>query len=163
MREVLIGCAGHDLFHPLWSERIIEEWVRATKRLDEGADVIARTEAAVMKDQYPGAMVQVIEMEGLWLPDPDDIHVLAAAIQGDAEILVTNNISDFPTRVLGQHGILRRDADGFMMDLLTDHETVVREVTEEVRLKAEAISGRPQVMRGLLKRAGMPRLGKALS
>lgn len=162
MREVLIGSAEAGLFQPLWSERIIEEWVRATKRLGEGADVIARTEAAVMQDRHPDAMVQAIEIEGIWLPDPDDIHVLTAAIHGQAEILVTNNISDFPTRVLGQHGILRRDADGFMMDLLTDHETVVRDVGEAVRLKAEQISGRPQVMRGLLKRAGMPRLGKAL-
>ena len=141
---------------------LLRNGVRATKRLGDGADVIARTEAAVMQDRHPEAMVQAFETEGLWLPDADDIHVLAAAIHGKAEILVTNNISDFPTRVLGQYGILRRDADGFMMDLLTDHETVVREVGEVVRLKAEQISGREQAMRGLLKRAGMPRLGKAL-
>ncbi len=162
MREMLVGFAQAGLYEPLWSERIIEEWVRATKRLGEGAEVIARTEAAVMQDQFPQAMVSGIKEGSLWLPDENDIHVLAAGIAGEAEILVTNNLGDFPTRILGEHGILRRDPDGFMLDFLTEHELVVREVAETVRLKAETISGREQPLRKLLKRGGMPRLGKAL-
>lgn len=162
MREMLVGLAQAGLYQPLWSERIIEEWVRATKRLGEGAEVIARTEAAVMRDQFPKAMVSGFEEAALWLPDENDIHVLAAGIAGKAEILVTNNLGDFPTRILGEHGILRRDPDGFMLDFLTEHELVVQDVAEAVRLKAEAISGREQPLRNLLKRGGMPRLGKAL-
>lgn len=162
MREVLLGLAQAELYEPLWSDRILEEWVRATRRLGDGAEVIARTEVAVMRDQFPKACVETGETDTLWLPDPDDIHVLAAGIAGQADVLVTKNISDFPTRVLGQYGILRRDPDGFLIGLLEDHPEVVGRVAEEVRLKAEAISGRAQPMRALLKRAGMPRLGKAL-
>jgi len=61
----------------------------------------------------------------LWLPDENDIHVLAAGVAGKADVLVTNNLGDFPTRILGDHGILRRDPDGFMLDFLTEHEALV--------------------------------------
>lgn len=162
MRELLVGLASAGLYEPIWSERILEEWVRATHRLGEGADAIARAEAAVMRDSFPQAMMRESRADDLWLPDPDDIHVLASAIAGNADVLVTNNLGDFPTRILSNHDILRRDPDGFMLDLLSDHDAIVRKVAEDVRLKAEAISGRDQVMRALLKRAGLPRLGKAL-
>lgn len=162
MREMLIGLAEEGLFEPLWSERILEEWVRGTRRLGEGADVIARTEAAVMRDRFRAAMVSDYTEAGLWLPDENDIHVLAAAIKGSAEALVTKNLSDFPTRILTKHGILRRDPDGFMLDFLMENEALVRHVAQTVQDKAEAISGREQPLRGLLKRAGLPRLGKAL-
>jgi len=162
MREMLVGLASRGLFEPLWSERILEEWVRATRRLSEGADVVARAEAAVMRDNFPDAMVKDYEQTGLWLPDENDIHVLAAAIKGRAGVLVTKNLGDFPTRILSDHNILRRDPDGFMLDFLTEDETLVREAAEAVKNKAETISGREQPLRGLLKRSGLPRLGKAL-
>jgi len=127
MREMLVGLAAKGLYEPLWSERILEEWVRATKRLGEGADVIAMTEAAVMRDQFKSAMISDYQEGELWLPDENDIHVLAAAVKGGADTLVTNNLGDFPTRILGNHGILRRDPDGFMIDFLTEHEAVVQD------------------------------------
>lgn len=161
MREMLLGVAAAGLFEPIWSERILEEWVRATRRLDDGAEEIARGEAALMRASFPKASVEGDEAD-LWLPDPDDVHVLATAVAAKAEVLVTRNLSDFPTRVLGQHGVLRRDPDGFLLDFWQDHPELVAGVAKDMHAKAEAISGRPQAVRGLLKRAGMPRLGKAL-
>jgi len=162
MREMLIGAASKGLFEPLWSERIIEEWVRATRRLGEGADLTAKIEAATMSDQFKKARVDHTQTEGLWLPDENDIHVLAAAITGRADILVTNNLGDFPTRILADHNILRRDPDGFLIDLFQEHPGDITQTAQEMHAKAEKISGRPQAMRGLLKRSGLPRLGKAL-
>ena len=54
----------------------------------------------------------------LSLPDPDDRHVLAAAIAGGADTLVTLNRADFPTRTLARHGVLLREPDGFLVELL---------------------------------------------
>jgi len=163
MREMLIGAASQGLFEPIWSERIIEEWVRATRRLGEGADLTAKIEAATMSDRFKEARVDHTQTEGLWLPDENDIHVLAAAIAGNAEVLLTNNLGDFPTRILAQHNILRRDPDGFLIDLFQDHPDQIIGTAEVMHAKAEKISGREQSMRGLLKRSGLPRLGKALS
>ncbi len=162
MREMLIGCAKKGLFEPLWSERILEEWVRATRRLGDGAEEIARVEAVLMRDGFPDAAVEGYHTDGLWLPDENDIHVLAAGITGQADVLVTKNLGDFPTRILSRHDILRRDPDGFMLDFLTEGDEAVRDVALAVQSKAQTLSGRDQPLRGLLKRAGLPRLGKAL-
>jgi hypothetical protein len=44
-------------------------------------------------------------IEGLRLPDPDDRHVLAAAIRGRADVIVTRNLKDFPAAELQSYGI----------------------------------------------------------
>ena len=57
-------------------------------------------------------------IEGLRLPDPDDRHVLAAAIRGRADVIVTANLRDFPADILGQFGIEPQHPDEFIVSLL---------------------------------------------
>jgi hypothetical protein len=45
------------------------------------------------------------------LPNPDDRHLLAAAIHGSAEAIVTANLSDFPAAVLKPFGIKAQRPD----------------------------------------------------
>ena len=92
----------------------------------------------------------------LALPDPADRHVLAAAITGGAGVLMTLNRADFPTRALARHGLLLREPDGFLVELLGDGLDL-GSVAAAVRDRA----GRSGT-RAMLKRAGLPRLGKAL-
>ena len=82
LREILIGVARAGLYQPLWSDRILEEWARATVKLGPGAEAVARGEVAVLRAELPGACVTPkagLEAR-LHLPDVADIHVLAAAI-----------------------------------------------------------------------------------
>lgn len=162
MREMLIGTAEAGLFEPLWSERIIAEWLRASARLGETANTIAAAEAALMVDRHRQATVIVKCDKSGSLPDPGDDHVLAAAISGAADGIVTRNTRDFPLRVLGAHGLSRSDPDTFLRVMWQENSDALNAVAEQVRQKAEKISGRPQEGRTLLKRAGMPRLGKAI-
>jgi len=136
LREVLIGVARAGLFVPLWSDRILEEWARATRRLG----IEAR----------------------LTLPDDNDRHVLAVAIAAGADAILTFNAADFPRHVLAAEGLARRDPDGFLWELWSHHPAAVSGVVEAVRTEAERLSGRPQPLRTLLKRARLPRLGKAM-
>tara|TARA_Y100000815_G_scaffold255461_1_gene262350 strand:- start:551 stop:1069 length:519 start_codon:yes stop_codon:yes gene_type:complete len=53
----------------------------------------------------------------LELPDPDDRHVLAAAIAGKASVIVTWNLKDFPARHLLPHGVVSQSPDDFLSDL----------------------------------------------
>lgn len=164
LRELLIGAADCGLYKPFWSDRILEEWARASIRLGEGAEVIARGEIALLRAQHPDASINASQalIETLYLPDLDDRHVLASAIEAKADILLTANLKDFPTRTLSSHGVVRRDPDGFLLEIA--HESAAfREVVEAVRLKTEKISNRPQPMRPLLKRARLPRLAKFLT
>jgi hypothetical protein len=164
MREMVVGTAAAGGFVPLWSGRILEEWARATRRLPQGAEAVARGEIALLRAAWPEAEVEADEalVAGLSLPDPDDRHVLAAAIAGGAEVLLTLNRGDFPGRTLARHGVLLREPDGFLRELL-DEGVDLRAVAAGVQARAERASGRPQALRALLRRAGLPRLGKALA
>jgi hypothetical protein len=53
----------------------------------------------------------------LTLPDPDDRHVLAAATAGQASVIVTWNLKDFPARHVLAHGVTRQSPDDFLTDL----------------------------------------------
>ncbi len=165
LREVLFAVAGQGLFTPLWSPRIAEEWVRAAGRTEGAAsETIARGEAARLAAGWPGSVVahHPDDEAALWLPDAADKHVLAAAVAGAAELIVTFNLRDFPRRALEPHGLRAQHPDAFLMDLWLDNADLVAAAAASVRQEAERLSARPQDLRALLKRAGLPRLGKAL-
>lgn len=164
LREILIAAAARGLFTPLWSARLLEEWARAAARHSPADAAIARGEIAVLRAAFPKA--EIAPHAGLearlHLPDPHDIHVLATAIAGSAEAIVTFNARDFPRAALAAEGLRRDDPDAFLMALWLARPDPLEAAVEEVRARTEAISGRPQPLRPLLKRARLPRLGKAL-
>ena len=72
-----------------------------------------------MDSYFPDAIVTGYEMlaASLDLPDPDDRHVLAAAILGEADVIVTANLRDFPANYLAPHAIATQHPDTFITDL----------------------------------------------
>ena len=161
MREVLMGAAAAGAFAPLWSPRILEEWRRAALRHGEAQGAVAEGEIALLRAAWPAAEVRPDEgaEDALHLPDADDRHVLAAAIAGGADAIVTLNVRDFPLRALASHGVGRREPDP-MLAAIAGPE--VAAVVEEVRARAERLSGAPWERRALLRKARLPRLAKAL-
>ncbi len=165
LREVMLGLAGQGLYTPLWSPRLLEEWARAAARLGPGQEVIARGDALAAGLRFPGASAVLppgAEV-ALDLPDADDRHVLAAAIAAGADAIVTLNLRDFPARALAPKGIRAVHPDAFLLELWREHPAAVAAVAEAVRAEAERLSGAPQPLRALMKRARLPRLGKALA
>lgn len=164
LREILQGAAEAGLYHPVFSDRILREWVLATAKLGPAAPAIAEGEAALLRAAFPRALIRAHpEIEArLHLPDPNDVHVLAIAIAAGADALVTFNAQDFPGHLLAEEGIARRDPDGFLWELQSRHPEAMARIVETVRAKAEAISGQPQPLKPLLKRVRLFRLGKAL-
>lgn len=165
LREILFAVARAGLYVPLWSDRILEEWARATVKLGPGAEAQARGEIALARAAFPKATVPArpgIEAR-LHLPDVHDIHVLATAIAGHADAILTFNAADFPRHVLAEEGLTRRDPDGFLWELWSHHPGPVAAAVAGVHATAERLSGAPLDLRKLLKRAGLPRLGKALA
>ena len=159
LRGILQGYAGAGGFVPLWSARILDEWRHAARR--DGFEDHAVVEIAALTEAFPAAMVaHDADLEaGLALPDPDDIHVLAAAIAGQAEAILTANTRDFPTRTLARHAILRRAPDEFLREAwLTDRDRFAPALGAALdRARAHGIEGDD---RALLKRARLPRLAK---
>ena len=104
-----------------WTEAILDECFDnlITNRPDLDPDKLARTRALMLQHQ-PRAMVEEYEhlIEELVLPDPQDRHVLAAAIHADIGLIVTNNIKDFPTAAHEPYGMERVRPDGLVNRLL---------------------------------------------
>lgn len=165
MREMLLGVAGQGLYEPLWSARILEEWARAARKIGPDGEMQARGEIALVSSAWPCAQIKWAPSleDRLWLPDPADTHVLAAAIAGYADVIVTNNAKDFPRNVLAEEGLSRSDPDAFLMGFLHSDPYAVEHVAQTILATACRLSGEDWTMRGLLKKARLPRLGKALS
>jgi predicted nucleic acid-binding protein len=164
LREILLSVAQEGLYQPLWSDRILEEWARATRKLGPVAEMDARADVALVRAAWPKSSVAPAPgLEArLHLPDENDIHVLAAAIAGNADLLVTFNAGDFPRRSLREEGIERLDPDQFLMRLFEAQPDAVARAVDRVVAVARRLSGEDLPLRPLLKRAGLRRLGKAL-
>lgn len=149
--------AGHLV--PLWSDRILEEWRRAVlaKRPEEAGAVA--TEIAALRAAFASAEVAPDpDLEAsLSLPDPDDRHVLATAIAGRAHEIVTFNLSDFPGRTLARHGIILRHPDEFLTEIAAGDPDYAQTVVATCTGLSDAAP------RSTLKRAKLPRLGKAIA
>lgn len=164
MREMLLGVAGTGAFQPLWSARILEEWARAARKLGPTGEPQARGEIALVRAAWPKAEVtwKPSLEDRLYLPDAADVHVLAAAIAGSADAIVTVNARDFPRGILAEEGLERIDPDSLLRGIWEETPLSVQEVAETVRQEAERLSGDAWDMRRLLKKARLPRLAKAL-
>lgn len=165
LREILIGVAARGGFQPLWSARILGEWQRAATRLGEAGALIASGEIARLRSQWQQAEIPAdpeIEQR-LWLPDPADAHVLATAITAQADRIVTLNLKDFPARMLAAEDARAQSPDDFLMELWLHTHEIVTAAVQDAQHATEVASGRAQPLRPLLKRAKLPRLGKALT
>jgi len=165
LREMVLGAAKQGLFVPLWSERILEEWFRAAAKLGAEGQAQAQSEIALVKAAWPKAEIQwPSSLEArLWLPDVDDVHVLAAAISGSADAIMTLNKKDFPRGTLAEEGLKRVEPDGFLYQLWLDHPDQIAAVGDAVLDRANTLSGAGWTTRALFKKARLPRLAKALA
>lgn len=165
MREVLLAVAEQGLFTPLWSDRILGEWQRAAARHGTVAEGEALGAIAHCMDRFPTARVKPqpgLEAR-LYLPDDNDIHVLATAIAGNADAIVTLNAKDFPRGTLAAEGVDRRDPDGLLWELWSHHPERVQAALEQVRATASRLSDEDKALKPLLKRAKLTRLARAIS
>lgn len=119
-----LACA--DLFRARWSSQIHDEWIRnLVEQRPELKDNLRTT-----RDAMDGAIRDclVTGYEGLIpslnLPDPDDRHVLATAIVGRADVIVTYNLKDFPSSALKNYNVEAQHPDVFVRHVL-DLDTAV--------------------------------------
>jgi len=123
LRDLLMNLAMTELIQARWSDSIHEEWIRSILRQrPELAAQLARTRR-LMNENVTDSLVTGYEklINTLDLPDPDDRHVLAAAIASGADVLVTINLKDFPADRLAPFGIQAQHPDVFISNLLKRH------------------------------------------
>ena len=123
-----LALSGH--FRARWSNDIHDEWIRNVlkKRKDLSAEQLNRTRS-LMDKHVQGCLVEGYEslIPGIVLPDPQDRHVVAAAILTRAEAIVTFNLKDFPDDKLAPYNMRAIHPDDFIMDLCDlDVASVIR-------------------------------------
>lgn len=116
VRDLLMQLALTDLFKARWTDQIHEEWINALLRRDQYDRSILERTRDLMDASVRDAKVTGYEdlIEALNLPDPNDRHVLAAAIKAGANAIVTFNLKDFPSYVLSKYGIEAIHPDEFV-------------------------------------------------
>ncbi len=119
-RDLLIRIAQAGLVQAKWTEKILDETFAALSLNMPGTDPekwdrLRGLVQSAIRDSL------VIDYEPLieavtGLPDPDDRHVVAAAIKCKAQVIVTENVRDFPASVLGKWNVEAKQPDAFVMD-----------------------------------------------
>lgn len=121
LRDFLMWLALTDLFKARWTDEIHDEWMRNVllNRTDLTLAQLTRTKNlmnANVRDCLVTGYSSLIP--ALELPDPGDLHVLAAAIRSGASFIVTFNLLDFPTMALAPYGVEAIHPDEFILQLI---------------------------------------------
>jgi hypothetical protein len=121
LRDLLLRLAHAGLVRARWTDTILDECFGSirTARPDLDDAALARTRR-LMNEAVPDCLVRQHEplIAGLRLPDPDDRHVLAAAVRCGAQVIVTANLRDFPASCLAPFGIEAQHPDDFVLGLI---------------------------------------------
>jgi predicted nucleic acid-binding protein len=136
LRDLLLELAVADLYRAKWSNEVIEEWI--SKLLENRPDLkrpqLERT-LALMNEHVRDALVKDYEglIDNLDLPDKDDRHVLAAAIKGRADLIVTFNLKDFPSEKLQKWEIEAQHPDDFLVHQFHLSQPIFLQAVKTVR------------------------------
>ena len=136
LRDLLMQLAMADIFRARWTDQIHDEWMRNVRknRLDLTLEQLERTRN-LMNKHVRDCVVSGHEglISGLSLPDANDRHVLAAAINYHADAIVTFNLKDFPETALSPHGVEPIHPDDFVANELDLYQSVVCISVKKVR------------------------------
>jgi|AntRauTorcE11897_2_1112592.scaffolds.fasta_scaffold07057_2 predicted nucleic acid-binding protein len=158
LRDLLLRLASENLYRPKWTDEINDEWKRnlLKNRKDLDKESLDNT-INLMNKAFGDAKVRgyINLIDAIKLPDADDRHVFAAAIRCNADLIVTENLRDFPAEELGQYDIGVQNSDTFIQNLIgLDVEACCR----AFRKQREALDNPPKTkeeMRDALQRSGL--------
>lgn len=114
-RDVLLECASTEIYRPVWSQAILDELAYTLTRL---LTLKGRT-----TDEVNAYVTRLRNQMGNAFPDPDDTHVVAAALTAGAQVIVTSDRRGFTTGL--PPGLTTRHPDDFLLDALDLAPTAV--------------------------------------
>lgn len=165
LRSFLMYLALTDLYHARWSNDIHEEWMKNVAK--DHAD-IPREKVEHIRDlmnlHVRDCLVRGYEplIDALHLPDPDDRHVLAAAIRCGADTIVTFNLKDFPEDAHRPYGIEAQHPDEFLTCQLDLAPNLVCSAAKKQRSSLKKPPMSVEEYRSSLERQGLPQTVSSL-
>jgi len=163
LRDLLMWLALTDLFRARWTNAIHEEWMRNVlkNRPDLTRAQLERTRD-LMNANVRDCLVTGYEdlIDAVTLPDPDDRHVLAAAIRGRADVIVTFDLDDLPADAIQPYGVDAQHPDDFVTHLL---DLAPATVYRAVKRQREALKNPSKTPEELLETLERQRLVQAVA
>lgn len=159
-----LATAG-ELFRARWTDANHEEWMRT---LCENHPDVTRPKAErirnLMNAHVPDCLVAGYEelIPTLTLPDPDDRHVLAAAVRGGASAVVTFNLADFPDAVLAPFAVEAVHPDEFVSRLLATQSAKACEAVRRQRLSLKNPPKTADEFVAIIEQCQLPRTAAGL-
>jgi predicted nucleic acid-binding protein len=150
LRDLFMRIAQTGLVQARWTETIHDEWIRNVLKDNPAIspERLARTRN-LMNEAIRDCLVTGFEdlIASISLPDPDDRHVLAAAIRAGADVIVTYNLKDFPPETLARFDIVALHPDDFLVRLL---DQAPGTVCAAVKRQRESLRNPPKSVQELL-------------
>ncbi|MEO0912370.1 MAG: PIN domain-containing protein [Pseudomonadota bacterium] len=163
-KDILLSFYEAGLFRGRWTMRILDEWQRSLTKRKPHLEQSVVSQIAQMGKTFPEALV--VDYEGLIdtvsLPDPDDRHVLAAAIRCGAQLIVTDNLKDFPDALLAPFDLKAISADGFLSQTFELYPYHALPIIREIRARYEMPAYTPAEFLMDLAAKGLPLLAAQL-
>ncbi|MFT4067425.1 PIN domain-containing protein [Paraburkholderia sp.] len=158
--DALMSLATAGLFAAKWTRKIESEWIAALEEQRPDLKGKLGTRRDCMREAVPGWEVQ----EAAWtpfagsfvLPDPDDRHVLAAAIAGHADCIVTANRRDFPAEIVARYDIEIVDPDRFIINQWDLDPLVTMAAFKRMRARRKKPEASVEDFALALERSGLP-------
>ncbi len=161
--DVLIRLGQEGLYRARWSADILNETVQsiARRKPEIPLERLVRRSAMMNAALADAEVLEYRELLPALGAFGDDAHVVAAAIIGRADVIVTNNLSDFPEEQLRPFNLVAQSADDFLLAQWSLKPATVRKVIEQ---QAAALRNPPMTVRDVVTFLGKsaPRFAEAL-
>lgn len=164
-RNILIQASADGLYDARWTDEIHDEWMRnLTANVPTLSIERLQATRRLMEQALPQALVRNFHhhIEGINLPDSDDRHVVAAAIEAKASHILTWNLRDFPIKELRKHRLIRETPDGFLADIYDEAPELIIGTIANARRNLTKSGTSSQGFLDLLNNQGFTKLTKRL-
>ena len=162
-RSLILSLAEAELFRVRWSDEIMDETEKAitiilSKKGHGDAVERAAQTRNIMNQAFAEATVVQYKHHGNGigkLPDEGDRHVIAAAIKSKADIIVTENLKDFPRKVLANYGIEAKSSDDFIADAINLSPTLAIDAIKRMQLRLDRPDKTPEIVLLDMEKTGL--------
>lgn len=164
--DALMSVAATGIYAAKWTRRIEDEWMRNLAAFKGVPQETFERRRDFMRRVCPDWEVEAESWESLVdcikLPDENDRHVLAAAIAGHADCIVTNNLKDFPSSALAPLGIEALHPDDFLVAQLELEPLKVLPAFKKMRARLKNPECTPEVFAAAMERNGLTQTAEYL-
>ena len=160
LRNIFLDIASQNFFFPFWSDHIINEWKYVYERKHKDKISELNIEILLLNARWPNSHISINKdhLDKIFLPDISDRHVLSGAISCNANILLTENLKDFPVGTLNRLGISPRSPESLLLQLYSENPELIKRSILNTFDKENKIFGQNFDIKNVFKSYNLKRL-----